>query len=655
MDSIPIYTISISLTPSVKGTEDKADQRTLSLVHNEPLVIGRASKSDVKNLQRAKHNALFDCPVISRQHAEIQVHPYKARHEQVTITDKDSMHGTFVNMHRLKAYEPWVLRTGDSIKLGDKVTRGYETHQGTDVIYRRCDEEGNPWSYTTTTTTASRTFAVPSESGDESDGSSIDAPILTSSANTTPEQPKVMLGSQQKPIDVENNTSLKTVIHLDDDDELSLRETVREEAVKPRLVVKDTYDTEDVEDESAVGYNTCPSQLLGRVAPVDEDDDEDAASETSSQAYLHLSDHDSTHSENGDNLSDSDASDISGFEAPDIILSDLSDDEDDEDGPEEMSSAKQPSPELGGPPNMERVEDSIAVAPTVHRYFTGMAPPQTRYDPVRSSDAPLQRPMASQQPRAAPAYTRWDVPPGNNTVEQAMRQGTSALPRPHHSASVSQPLQPYYAPAYHPQYTFVSQPSRVPPPHANWNDQAPLSYTKQRDDNHAPAPETVRHKLSIPAIVEQTAAEKEEISLSTMLAYDCPPASKLTSMPGASVKPSHPATSTAAAGSKRKADEISTADDDDEGVEAGASNDLKVTLSNAELLHLYATTRAGTLVDDSVDVILPPQKKARLTKTDALDVAKGVAKYAAAAAAGGAGMVAFLASPYAQQLLDWLA
>ncbi len=116
--------VPISLTPTFKGTEDKDDQRLLNLTNSEPITIGRASKSDIKNLQGAKHNALFDCPIISRQHAEVQLHPYKARHEQVTITDKNSMHGTFVNMHRLKANEPWVLRTGDSIKLGDKVTRG---------------------------------------------------------------------------------------------------------------------------------------------------------------------------------------------------------------------------------------------------------------------------------------------------------------------------------------------------------------------------------------------------------------------------------------------------------------------------------------------------------------------------------------------------
>ncbi|KAK1052079.1 hypothetical protein LTR74_016624 [Friedmanniomyces endolithicus] len=694
--------VPISLTPTFKGTEDKDDQRLLNLTHSEPITIGRASKSDIKNLQGAKHNALFDCPIISRQHAEVQLHPYKARHEQVTITDKNSMHGTSVNMHRLKANEPWVLRTGDSIKLGDKVTRGTETHRGTDVIYRRCEEVANPTSSTIATTTATRTFTVPSDSEDESDNSSVDVPIPTSSANTTPEQPKAMLGSQQKPIDVEKNTSFKTVINLDDDndDELMfppLPKTVMyEEAVQSRLVVKDTYDTEEI-DTRAV-ENDAP-YLLGRVSPAnedededdDEDADEDAPSDTSSlSSPSHYGDGEGTHSENEDNLSDSDASDIdvSGFEASDLIISDFSDEEDNEDGPEEMSSAKLPSPELGESLNAERVEDSIAVSqpvvsasealrtyggpqatPYAPNYLKEVVPPHSRYDPVRGMDASRPYPMASQL-RAPPAYTygtptypgsfiaadafgssRCDMQPGN-TVEQSLGQGMS-LPRPQYPASIPHPLQPCYPPTYHPQYTFMSQPNRVPPPPLDWRNKAPDTFTKQRNDNAIPASETVRNKISIPAIVEQPAAEKQQRKLDVPLMHDDLPATNPFGTSEVLMKAPQPITSKAAAGSKRKADDISMAGHGGDEV-TRALNEIGVDFLNDVRLNICATSQhvdipreVDPMANNEFHNMLRAHKKARLMHTEAVNMVKSAAKYAAAATAGGAGMMAFLASPYA--------
>ncbi|KAK1055706.1 hypothetical protein LTR74_015481 [Friedmanniomyces endolithicus] len=683
--------VPISLTPTFKGTEDKDDQRLLNLTNSEPITIGRASKSDIKNLQGAKHNALFDCPIISRQHAEVQLHPYKARHEQVTITDKNSMHGTFVNMHRLKANEPWVLRTGDSIKLGDKVTRGTETHRGTDVIYRRCEEVANPTSSIIATHTATRTFAVPSDSEDESDNSSVGVPIPTSSANTTPEQPKAMLGSQQKPIDVENNTSFKTVINIDDDndDELLLhrlpKTVLHEEAVQPRLIVKDTYDAEEI-DTRAV-ENDAP-YLLGRVSPVnenenenenedgDEDEVEDAPSDTSSLAPSHYGDEEGANSESGDNLSDSDASDIdiSGFEASDLVISDFSDEEDDEDGPEEMSSAKLPSPELGESLNADRVEDSIAATPYAPNYLKEAVPPHSRYDPVRGMEASRPYPMGPQL-RAPPAYTygtpaypgpftaadvfgssRWDMQPGN-TVEQSLSQGMS-LPRPQYPASMPQPLQSCYPPTYHPQYTFMSQPNRVPPPPLDWRNKAAETFTKQRNDNAIPASETVRNKISIPAIVEQPAVEKQQRKLDVPLMHEDLPATSPFGISDVLMKAPQTVPSKAAAGSKRKADDISMAGHDEDEVtrtlnEIGVDvlNDIRLGISQ----HVDMPREVDPMAKNDFHNMLRAHKKARLMQTDAVDMVKSAAKYAAAATAGGAGMMAFLASPYAQQLLDWLA
>ncbi|KAI7104858.1 hypothetical protein KC352_g37218, partial [Hortaea werneckii] len=104
--------VPVTLTPSA----DPSDLRHLSLV--DRFIIGRASRSEVKNLQASPTNALFDCPVVSRAHAVIDFHPRREYDEQVTITDLKSMHGTAVNGQRLLSHAPHILRSGDTIKLG---------------------------------------------------------------------------------------------------------------------------------------------------------------------------------------------------------------------------------------------------------------------------------------------------------------------------------------------------------------------------------------------------------------------------------------------------------------------------------------------------------------------------------------------------------
>jgi len=118
--------IAVTLT----SVSDPSDSRHLIMNSGERVTIGRASKSEAKNLQAQSDNALFDCPVVSRQHAELKVHPFRTYEQQVTITDRESMHGTSVNGKRLTPYMPFSLKTGDHIKFGDKVTRGSGTILG---------------------------------------------------------------------------------------------------------------------------------------------------------------------------------------------------------------------------------------------------------------------------------------------------------------------------------------------------------------------------------------------------------------------------------------------------------------------------------------------------------------------------------------------
>jgi pSer/pThr/pTyr-binding forkhead associated (FHA) protein len=88
----------------VKGGPDDGNTIMLSL---GTTVIGRTPPNDI----------VVDDPGVSRQHASIQ-----GDAEGYSITDLDSLNGTFVNDQRL-GKEPYRLRNWDRIQLG-----GLDTH-----------------------------------------------------------------------------------------------------------------------------------------------------------------------------------------------------------------------------------------------------------------------------------------------------------------------------------------------------------------------------------------------------------------------------------------------------------------------------------------------------------------------------------------------
>lgn len=112
-----------SSTISLTSLRDRDDVRTVKLELWTPQVVGRASKTKSKNLVVASDNTLFDCPVISRHHAEIELQ-YILGREQVVIRDTGSTHGTRVNGSPLEHGNQRSIRKGDVIQLGEKVTRG---------------------------------------------------------------------------------------------------------------------------------------------------------------------------------------------------------------------------------------------------------------------------------------------------------------------------------------------------------------------------------------------------------------------------------------------------------------------------------------------------------------------------------------------------
>ncbi|RMY96907.1 hypothetical protein D0862_08336 [Hortaea werneckii] len=219
--------VPVTLTPSA----DPSDLRHLSLV--DRFIIGRASRSEVKNLQASPTNALFDCPVVSRAHAVIDFHPRREYDEQVTITDLKSMHGTAVNGQRLLSHAPHILRSGDTIKLGDRVVRGPDHHDGIQITFRR--QPLPP-------ILGAGTYAVPMDESASDVESTFSEQDNFSSAQTTPEQDKFRFGCQLHPFDMD----APGVLYRNDEEQY--------EPDQVPQVVKDTYaesDNDSLEDGSS--------------------------------------------------------------------------------------------------------------------------------------------------------------------------------------------------------------------------------------------------------------------------------------------------------------------------------------------------------------------------------------------------------------------
>ncbi|KAK5019178.1 hypothetical protein BJ546DRAFT_1062741 [Cryomyces antarcticus] len=102
--------------------------RDFILTPAAPVTIGRSSKSELKRLMPAEDNAIFDCPVMSRQHAVLRT--YAGKPHLVSIKDLGSMHGTFVNEQKIAKNVDVYLYDGDSLKFGINVVRGEGTYDG---------------------------------------------------------------------------------------------------------------------------------------------------------------------------------------------------------------------------------------------------------------------------------------------------------------------------------------------------------------------------------------------------------------------------------------------------------------------------------------------------------------------------------------------
>lgn len=98
------------------------DYRKFKLSLASEFPIGRASTTN-EDLMPAANNAYIESRVISRKHAVFTMNANR----RVYITDKKSMHGTFLNDEKLENEVPALLTPGDELRFGVDIKLGEST------------------------------------------------------------------------------------------------------------------------------------------------------------------------------------------------------------------------------------------------------------------------------------------------------------------------------------------------------------------------------------------------------------------------------------------------------------------------------------------------------------------------------------------------
>lgn len=145
----------VTLTDTSKPTINA--QRFLRVTRENPVIrFGRASRTQAKGRVAAENNALFDSPVMSRDHAEI-VADVEAK--TLAVRDVGSTHGTFLNGSDL----PITRNTQHAVKTGDKLRFGISINRDRDAFTPITIELGVEF----TNRCGPVTFQVPDDSADE--------------------------------------------------------------------------------------------------------------------------------------------------------------------------------------------------------------------------------------------------------------------------------------------------------------------------------------------------------------------------------------------------------------------------------------------------------------------------------------------------------
>lgn len=379
--------------------------RRITLRPDKPVSVGRSSRSEAKNLSASVDNALFACPVVSRAHAELElkVSKWTVPGSQVLVKDCNSMHGTSVNGQKLLAHKPFQLFLGDTVRLGESVSRAdseclapahRETARSNGILdsYDGVTLEVENIETLEPNAAAPVKIAQPgiscpsdSESNFDDDSSVEEVQVQSSSVHTTPEQAAAN-AEPQKP----KKSSPSVVIELDDDDDDVEHEPV---ITAPRVSLQDTTVVQDTYAESEMPVEATGTPVAPGYVGVSEDffdeasDEEDAYNSDEDDPYGDgelWSTQDPTSGVDQSAISDDEdagsaIADIDSIDAQPSNVDNPDGDVEDDEGPEIMSSKREPSHELG-----TLGEEAGRDVPT----RDSPAPVRPHYDPVRGFQAP---------------------------------------------------------------------------------------------------------------------------------------------------------------------------------------------------------------------------------------------------------------------------
>ena len=623
--------------------------RNIILRPDEPVNVGRSSRSEAKNLSATTDNALFDCPVISRRHAEVELRINKWAEEkhQIFIKDTGSMHGTSVNGQKLVPAKPFQLKEGDTIRLGESVNRADSeccyiwtppSHADTNTdnydgvtVTLHCISTATKKS-TAQVKNTQQGISVPSDSEsdfDDDDDSDGGADLHPSSAHTTPDGGNVKPDSQ-----LHTGSSRSNVIMVEDDDDDEPVPLFTRRAPAQSNFIPDTYADDSVmvaEPLAPIYVADAPHsslQFSEAYAAIDESKDvkatmaaaetapsvdgdfdhEDVNSEDGDGARSHAwsdSDHFSEEGQDSDEHSESHEDfDRQSFLSEEFNMTDdvaVEDDEDDE-GPEIMSSKRRPSNELGtlgNEPNNDTVREAVIPARPHYdpvRGFQVSAPVVEKFPAYRSYATVLGQPSSRYMYADLGHSNKWDVGPPP-ALEQTNIHSYSYLQPPYQDLSTMASVLHATPVNYGEVVPFLEDPFS----HTT-SFGAPTSY------NPAPAnTDTTR----LPTFSEPSSCLYESNS------------------------------------KKRKAPEISTSNEPVVTTQSPASNEASETASLVEApVTAVPTTTASTEPQTKKRKIKQPHAQKSILRTAVIEAGK----YTAGAIIGGIGLVTILASPIGEAL-----
>lgn len=692
------------------------DVRTLELKAGEPCLIGRASKTTGKNLHAHRTNALYDCPVISREHAEIRGRVWESQDNSVQIVDKGSMHGTRVNGSRLAKDKPMPLRSGDIIQLGERVTRGdsmFDTlnkilastnadypgnHDGVRLIFRRSEmpethvvaqrgAPSNPRTGYRLRYSSDEGSDYASDGSNASDGEDV---AEVSSAKTTPEHAHSKLGSQSQPIDLGRaGATAERQSHSSSNvqyDAIVIPESIPLAHPKnPVTLIEDDSDDDEVEFVgSSVRHGIPPLRASAQVFPAMEATvDDETDDEADNADYPHNGE-----TENLDSLAGSPPSDSQHYSDEEQ----MDDDEDQLEEEDELDQEQVPNPPL--PPRKEASPELATSGPSQNASGLRSAYhlPQLSSTLPQPSNNPylLARPPPPQPPQP-PSWgashdfyrpTRWDQAP---TFGSAFPHSQSYFP----VTSVNEPT------------PFANVDHNAPPFgfSQGWDDSDgfPCSPVKNtygtRATRWAAASSTSKDRISIPNIVENKGSDEASRSQDyapTANLIACTMGNRATPPPKGAAPPisfSHSYYDTAPFDGPDDFPVFGVGSVAVPFDRSGYTPPPQVERSAASPTLTSRKRKADDLTSDPSNVVPQPpvfdeefnlalaglarpqvktatsepaRKKAKTTSAASnaatvSSVAGSIAKYAAVATAGGAATLAFLCSPASEQLVSWLA